>query len=171
MIGILQKTIAFVRWVAASEQLPAWPQARGGKATKRRVLPWLFAADGLCSTPPESPQAPDGRGFWRWLLGKDELPRSLTACERHGSWPHGLTWILSTEECPHTKAAPGRRGGGSLRALLSPEKCPQIRFPTPGRRVGLVGWLLLSEPCPQLEEPERKRRVGFLRWLMAPDRL
>ncbi|MHC4695312.1 MAG: hypothetical protein ACYTFA_01065 [Planctomycetota bacterium] len=199
MTGIVRKVAAFVRWLFASEQLPAWPgEGQAAGEPGQSFVRWVVSGDELGSDGPGKTQRAAGRRFLRWVLSPERLSDQPGEPGRGGKpGVSFLRWALRGEELPELKVpnASDARQPTFLGWVLSPEVCPTNREPTPRRRSGLLRWtpssdvcptaepstrerggtflgsVFASEDCPVDKAPTPERRPGFLRWLTSRERL
>lgn len=141
MSRILKKTAAFVRWLAASEELPTFEKV-GGRQDARSFARRLPRGDQAGVVQPVSTGRADPRGFWTWLISGETLPSLDPDQDRHEGF---LRSVLSQEPCPQLGSPRAKRKPGFTRWVLSRDVCPEVQAEAPGRGHGFWGWLLTRE--------------------------
>lgn len=197
---IIDKLVAFLRWLLASETLPTdvgaadasrdasarspgfsrWlvqgdklnAAALGPRTKPVRFVRWVLSPDELSPvvTDPSETQGRPPR-FWRWLVRGEEVPPS--DAEDRGSPLRTMFFrrLLASEACPVAPDEPVRRPAGFLWGLLQAEQCPRHPVETPREKQGFVRWVMEGEPCPVDSSPAPARRRGFWRKLFTPEKL
>lgn len=173
---ILDKLVAVLRWLLASETLPtesvATDASRDGSAPAPGFSRWLVQGDKLDAAAP-GPKAEPVR-FVRWVLSPDELTPVVTKpSETQVRPPRLWRWLVRGEELPLSDAE--NRGSPLrtmfLRRLLASEACPTHPAEAPRARQSLPRWLMEAEECPVDSSPAPVRRRGFWRNLFTPEKL
>lgn len=198
---MINKTIAAIRWLLASEVLPkagASDETEGASASQPGFYRWLLQKDTLRPMDPTCVAPPRQQGFFSWVLSQTASPLALEEPSRTHEQRSGLwTWLLSGEELPPPEPAdrdPSSRSNFArrllameacpvehdvvvkrtnefLRHLLASEQCPVRPTEAPRDEQSFCSWLLTRAECPVDSSPAPVRRQSFWRNLLAPEQL
>ncbi len=146
---IVERVVAFLKWLVTSEQLPASSCGSGEPLQRGRGFEhWLFGKERLAEgSVPQTPRI-QRRVFLTWILSQDQLQavdgRSLQVPEHRQSF---WSWLLGKEELPSIGVSKNheRPCGGVLRSLLSAETLARQPEAASAKPRGFVRWLLSRE--------------------------
>lgn len=170
------RVAAFVRWLVSTEELPvATDQEPAETSSAPRFSTWLVAGEELAQSLGGVAQPVRRPGFVQRILSRELLP-DLQAEPRTTSERTPALGPGSVEDPPLPKPRGGipkqtRPRRTFVSWLLSVEECPHSKSTPTGRGEGFVRMVVVSELCPTTGGQARQRRSGFLRWLLTPEEL
>jgi len=171
---MMGKFVAFVRWLAATETLPAeraCVDPRRAGSGSPGFSRWLLRGDTLQQAGSKEEYAPRPRGFLGSVLSHDALssPESeRTALRSHPArfW----TCVLGGEELPVAEPADRDRDQSSrtmfFTRLLAAETCPEHPGGAIEHREVFLRRLLAPEQCPSEPAEAAPVKRGLAGWLL-----